>query len=319
MPRFDAFDDPRELYEHLVANDQSDGLPVIPPDEESIDDVLAAVDRDPDEILLEIPANFEPLDLETLAEVCVMAGCKPAYFPVVIGAFEAVSQWDNLRAVTSTTGGYFLATVVSGPIVDDLDINNGVGLFGPGYRANATIGRAISLTLLAVGGVYPGEGTRASHGFAGRYTNCFAEKGREKPWDPVHVTRADMAPDENAVTVTSAHAPHISAEGAHGDREPEDILKAFARQGAHAGTCAADVPGETLFVLCDDHIDYLSQHYTKREFKEYMYENCTLPYSEKQLLRSPADAIVLTAGGENISSIVHTFTYTRDEAVTVPI
>lgn len=319
MPRFDASDDPRELYEHLLEHDRSDGLPVIPPDEDSIDAFLDAVDRDPDEVLLEIPANFEPLDLETLAEVCVMAGCEPAYFPVVIGAFEAVAEWNNLRAVTSTTGGYFLATVVSGPIVDELGINKGVGLFGPGYRANATIGRAISLTLLAVGGVYPGEGTRASHGFAGRYTNCFAEKGTEKPWDPVHVTRAGMDPDENAVTVTSAHAPHISAEGAHGDRDPEDILKAFARQGAHAGTCAADVPGEVLFVLCDDHIDYLAQHYTKREFKEYMYEHCRLPYSEKQLLRSPDDAIVLTAGGENISSIIHTFTYTRDEAVTVPI
>ncbi|WP_436346843.1 hypothetical protein [Natronorubrum sp. FCH18a] len=308
-----------ELYERLVEENKSDGLPVLVPDDSRIDDFFAETPRDPADVISEIPANFTELTVEKLAEVSAMAGCRAEYFPVVIAIFEALSEWNNLRAVTSTTGGFWIATIVNGPIADELDINCGTGLFGPGYRANATIGRAISLTLLVVGGVYPGEGTKASHGYAGRYTNCFGEKGASKPWSPLHADIADMAPEENAVTVVSAHAPHITAEGAHGDREPEDILKAFARQGAHAGACAADVPGEVVFVLCDDHIDYVSDHYSKEEFKEYMYKNCQLPHTEKPLLRSPGDALVVTAGGENISSVIHTFTYTNDEAVTKPI
>lgn len=312
-------EDRLELYEQLVEDDKSDGLPVLPPDESRVDEFLDETPRDPSDVISEIPANFTELTVEQLAEVSVMAGCRTEYFPVVIAAFEAMSEWDNLRALTSTTGGYWVGAIVNGPVVEELNINNGTGLFGPGYRANATIGRAISLTFLAVGEVFPRDGTRASHGFAGRYTNCFAEKGTSKPWSPLHVDIADMEPDDDAVTMISAHAPHITAEGFHGDREPEDVLKAFARQGAHAGAAAADEPGEVVFVLCDDHIEYLSRHYEKREFKEYMYEHCRLPYSEKPLLRSPDDAIVVTAGGENISSIIHTFTYTEDQAVTQPI
>jgi hypothetical protein len=315
----DIADDPRELYERLVEEDKSDGLPVLPPEEAKVEAFLAETPRDRSAVVSEIPANFTELTVETLAEVSVMAGCRPAYFPVVIAAFEALSEWNNLRAVTSTTGGYWVAAIVNGPITDELGINGGVGLLAPGHRANATIGRAITLTLTSVGGVYPGEGTKASHGFGGRYAYCFTEKGRSKPWSPLHADIAGMDPEDDAVTMVSAHAPHISAEGAHGDRDPEDVLKAFARQGAHAGTCAADVPGEVIFVLCDDHIDYLSGHYTKAEFKQYMYEHCELPYTETKLLRSPEDALVVTAGGENISSIIHTFTYTRDQAVTTPI
>lgn len=314
----DLSEDPLELYERLVEDDKSDGLPVLPPNESRINDFLDETPREPSDIISEIPANFTELTVEQLAKISVMAGCRAEYFPVVIAAFEALSEWDNLRAVTSTTGGFWVGAIVNGPIANELNINNGAGLFGPGYRANATIGRAISLTLLAVGGVYPGDGTRASHGYAGRYTNCFAEK-EDKPWSPLHVDLADMDADKSAVTMVSAHAPHLTAEGFHGDREPEDILKAFARQGAHAGAAAADEPGEVIFVLCDDHIDYLSRHYDKEQFKEYMYDNCLLPHSEKALLRSPDDAIVVTAGGENISSVIHTFTYTKDQAVTQPI
>ncbi|MFB6309625.1 MAG: hypothetical protein ABEH64_00450 [Salinirussus sp.] len=315
----DEVDDPRALYEQLVEAEDSDGLPVLPPDADVVEACLAETPRAPDAVLAEIPADFVELTVEQLAEVAVMAGCRPEYFPVVVAAFEAMNEWQNLRALTSTTGGFWMAAIVNGPIIEELSINNGTGLFGPGFRANATIGRAISLTFLAVGGVYPGDGTHASHGFAGRYTNCFAEKGRSKPWSPLHVDLAGMAPEENAVTVTSAHAPHITAEGFHGDREPEDILKAFARQGAHAGASAANEPGEVLYVLCDDHIEYLSQHYSKAEFKEYMYEHCRLPYTERPLLSDPDDALVVTAGGENISSVIHTFTYTDDRAVTKPI
>lgn len=312
-------DDPHELFDRLVEANDSDGLPVLPPDDDKVAATLDATPRAPDDVLAEIPANFVELTVEQLAEVSVMAGCLPEYFPVVVAAFEAMDEWGNLRALTSTTGGFWMAAIVNGPVVEDLGINNGTGLFGPGFRANATIGRAISLTFLAVGGVYPGDGTHASHGFAGRYTNCFAEKGRSKPWSPLHVDLAGMEPDEDAVTMTSAHAPHITAEGFHGDREPEDILKAFARQGAHAGAAAANEPGEVIYVLCDDHIEYLSRHYTKDEFKQYMYDHCRLPYSDKPLLGSPEDALVVTAGGDNISSVIHTFTYTEDRAVTTPI
>lgn len=322
MPIDRSVDDPVALFEQLVEDDRSDGLPVIPATDERVEETLAHTPREPDEVLTEIPANFTELTVETLAEVSVMAGCRPGYFPVVVAAYEALAEWDNLKAVTSTTGGFWIAGIVNGPITDDLDINCGAGLFGPGYRANATIGRAISLALLQEGGVYPETGTMATHGHQGRYTYLFGEKGDSTPWEPLHADVGGCSPDEDAITMVSAHAPHIVSEGSETDPVPtaEDVLKAFARGGAHPGAAAAAEPGEVVFVMSEDHAGQLSREYDKREVKEYLYEHCALPYSETQLMRSPDDAIVVVAGGiSNISSVIHTFTFAGNEAVTASI
>jgi hypothetical protein len=313
--------DPEALYERLCAENKSDGLPVIPPTADRLDDTLAHTPRPADEVVMRIPTSSNELTVRSLASCAVMAGCRPEYFPVVLAAFDAMAEWDNLRAVMSTTGGYDVAMVVNGPVRDELNINCGRGLYGPGYRANATIGRAKSLAFLTVGGVHPEQGTMASQTHQGRFTYCFGEREAATDWDPLHADVGGLDPEESAVTVFTAHAPLITAEGWHGDPPTAgDVVESVAHDGAHGGAAPAAVPGEVAFVLGEDHAQLLADHMTKGEVKEAFYEHCRLPYSERPLLTGPEDALVIPAGGQgNISSIIHTMSHADNDPVTKPV
>ncbi|MFB6302430.1 MAG: hypothetical protein ABEH78_06170 [Haloferacaceae archaeon] len=316
-------DDPEELLAYLSQNHLSDGLPVIPPTEERVDRMRAAVDRAPDEILLELPTSFNELTVEALARCAVMAGCRPAYFPIVVAAFDGLADWPNLRAVMSTTSGFAVAQIVNGPIRTDLDINGGTAVFGPGYRANATIGRAVNLAFMTVGELVPGEGTMATHAQQGRYTYCFAENEEQSPWDPLHSDIAELAPEENAVTVISAQAPHHLSEGnirEYGapDPSPDEILEATAQHAAGAASTGSTHPGEITFVPAPDHANRVAEKYTKREVKEYLYEHCRL--DGERMLRSPDDARIVVAGGAgNWTSIIYSHTFSGNPATTTRI
>ena len=74
--------------------------------------------------------------------------------------------------------------LINGPIARELDINSGDNLLGPGWRANATIGRAVRLIMRNVIGTIPGMLDRSTIGHAGKYTFCFAEDEKGSPWPP---------------------------------------------------------------------------------------------------------------------------------------
>ena len=269
--------------------------------------------------MLEIPTSFNELTVESLASCAVMAGCRPAYFPAVLAAMEGLAEWPNLRAVMATTSGFCPAVIVNGPARNDLDVNCGTGLFGPGYRANATIGRAVSLAFITVGRVYPGTGTKATHAHPGRYTYCFGEFEEESPWDPLHTDTADLDPDTSAVTVYPAHSPHLLDEGIGPDPDDGDILEGLAHGATESAMGPSTMPGPMLFVLGQDHAGRLGQDYGKREVKEYLHDHCRWG-DDNPLLRSPDDALVMVAGGiGNYSSVIHSMTAAGNGAVTTPI
>jgi len=141
----------------------SDGLPIVPPTRERVERMLDGADRDPQEIIGPIPPKWAPATVEKIAINGVMAGCLPEYLPVVIAAVEAmIEPRFNLYGVQATTGYVGPALLVNGPIRKKIDINCDAGVFGPGYRANATIGRAIRLILITVGGGFPGDTDRST-------------------------------------------------------------------------------------------------------------------------------------------------------------
>lgn len=293
--------DPEELLAYLSENRIADGLPVIPPTEPRIERMTAATSRDPDDVLLDIPTSFAPLSVEVLARCAVLAGCKPEYFPAVVAAFDGLAEWDNLRAAIATTSGFAIAAIVNGPVRTAWHINAGTGLFGPGYRANATIGRAINLAFMIVGEAFPETGTMATHTHPGRYTYCFGENEAGSAWEPLHVARGGLDAEESAVTVAAAQAPKLVSEG--NETAPEDVLASLA-EGANGATATHIPTGEVIFVLSADHAGRLGANYTKDEIKEYIYENTTRD-GDDSLLASPADAIIVVAGGiGNYSSVL---------------
>ena len=130
-----------------------------------------------------------------------MAGCLPEYLPVVIAAVESIAdERFVLLAVQTTTHPCGALVVVNGPITKKLGINGGSSAFGPGGRANATIGRALRLIMINVGGAVPGEVDKSTLGQPAKYTYCVAENEEKNPWQPLHVERG-FSPEDSTVTV----------------------------------------------------------------------------------------------------------------------
>ncbi len=144
---------------------------------------------------------------EKVAINAVMAGCRPEYMPVIVATLKAMMdpRWGFHGPATST-GGAGILMVVNGPVARELGINSGGDVFGPGWRANATIGRAVRLVMRNVVGCLPGTLDRSTIGHPGRYTYCIAENEAESRWKPLHVERGFL-PEQSTVTVLAALAP----------------------------------------------------------------------------------------------------------------
>ena len=122
----------------------SDGLPVVPPTAELIDPMLAAAGLEPAYEVAFIENRQVSVTAEKVAINAVLAGCKPEYMPVIVAAVEALADpLYGYHGPATSTGGSAVFMVVNGPIARELVINNGDNLFGPGWRANATIGRTV--------------------------------------------------------------------------------------------------------------------------------------------------------------------------------
>src|SRR5712664_3135788 len=186
----------------------SDGLPVVPPTEARVRAMLEAVRLEPGHQVGVIRDRAVVITAEKVAINAVMAGCRPEYLPVVVAAVEGIAdpRWSYHGPGTST-GGAGVLVIVNGPIARELDINAGDNLFGPGWRSNATIGRALRLVMRNVCGSLPGLLDRGTVGHPGKLSYVIAENEAGSPWTPLHVERG-FRPEQSTVTVIAADAPH---------------------------------------------------------------------------------------------------------------
>ncbi len=179
----------------------TDGLPVVPPTPERVLRMLAGTRRDAGDVIGRIPPALAPCTVEKAAINAVLAGCRPEYLPVVIGALEAaLDPGFTLHGVTCSTCFSSPVVVVNGPVAKRIGMNAGINALGQGNRANGTIGRALNLIVRNVGGGRPGEIDRAALGGPGKYTFCFAEDETDPEWEPLSVSRG-ATPGRSAVTL----------------------------------------------------------------------------------------------------------------------
>src|SRR6185503_5229628 len=186
----------------------TDGLPVVPPTEDRVRMMLAAARLDPKQEIAYITNRSVSVTAEKVAINAVMAGCRPEYMSVVVAAIEGIGDpaWSYHGPGTST-GGAGVLVIVNGPMARSLDVNAGTNLFGPGWRANATIGRAVRLVMRNVCGSRPGTLDRGTLGHPGKLSYVIAENETDSPWTPLHVERG-FRPEQSTVTVMAAEAPH---------------------------------------------------------------------------------------------------------------
>src|SRR5450759_659385 len=255
----------------------TDGLPIVPPTEERVQAMLAGMPgHDADELISVIPPKMGRATLWQIAVNAVMAGCRPEYLPVVVAALQAVSepQYGLAHRQTTTHAGAPLI-IVNGPIVARLKINCGTGLFGPGWRANATIGRALRLVLVNIGGAGPGVDFSQT-GHPGKYTYCIAEYEKANPWEPRHVERG-FKPGQSGVTVVNAEAPHSMTENIQTD--PREIMRTFASSMATLGVNNLYSQGHPVLVMGIEHAQHVaSAGWSKQDVKQALFELARQPW-----------------------------------------
>ncbi|MBI2908212.1 MAG: hypothetical protein HYX92_11240 [Chloroflexi bacterium] len=204
--RAKVVDSVEAVYELVCEAGWGDGLPVVPPTEDRVREMLASTTRDQAEIVAEVEPGLGKATVEKIAINAVMAGCLPAYLPVVIAAVEAITEPQfNLNGVQCTTNPVAPLAIINGPVVKKLDVNYDYNCLGQGRRSNATIGRAIRFVLLNIGGGIPGTVDKATVGQPAKYSFCLAENEDRNPWQPLHVERG-FARDDSTVTVVAATA-----------------------------------------------------------------------------------------------------------------
>ena len=217
---------PEDEHELCFSRGWSDGLPVVPPTPVRVLRMLGGTTRDPQEAVGRIPPDNAPCTVEKVAINAVMAGCKPEYMPVVLAVVEAALVPEfTMHGLLCTT--YFSGpmVVVNGPVARRIGMNSGVNALGQGNRANASIGRALQLVIRNVGGGVPGGIDRATLGWPGKYTLCFAEDESDPDWQPLSVHRG-IPPGVSAVTLFGAGG--LSPNMDEGSRTPESLARSLA-------------------------------------------------------------------------------------------
>ena len=267
----------------------TDGLPVIPPTRGAIERIIGYLQRDASEVIGVVPPRNGIATIEKIAINCVMAGCKPAYVPIVIAAVEAMlEERFNLNGVQTTTHACAPLAIISGPAVKTLGFNTREGTFGHGCRAAATIGRAVRLVLWNIGGGYPGEPCKTTLGHPGYYSFCIAEDQDGNPWEPLHVERGFNA-DDTVVTVSGVTAPQSVATAA-GYGPAEDVMYLLADSITNLGSNNI-TGGDVVMVLSPMASKNLAEAgLSKQDVKKGIMRLATRPVREAKRRRTIAES-----------------------------
>jgi hypothetical protein len=303
---------------HYQEQGWTDGLPIVPPTEAAVRETLRWTDRDPHDVVGILPPRQGEATIARIAANAVMAGCRPEYLPVVITALEALADPRfNLDSIQATTHPVAPLMIVNGPIARELGINGGYNAYGQGFRANVTIGRAVRLVLMNVGGGLPGSGDRATQGTPAKIAHCVAENELENPWEPLHV-EAGVPRDVSTVTVFGCEGPHNIQD--HYSATGLGILKTIAGAMAQAGSNNLLGLGWPLLSLGPEHAATIARDgYSKGDVKRFLFEHARYPlgllgddYRRMQverrgvpdradtllpIVRAPEDISVIVVGG----------------------
>ena len=213
-------------FESLFDRGWTDGLPVVPPTEIRVLQMLGGTARAPNDIVAVVPPDLAPVTVEKVAINAVMAGCKPEYLPVVLAAVEAACTDEfNMHGVLATTMPVGPVIIVNGPVRRAIGMNTGINVLGQGSRAGLTIGRALQLIIRNLGGGRPGEVDRATHGSPGKLSFCFAEDEEGSPWEPLSVARG-LASGVSSVTLFAGEGTRCIVD--QRSRAPESLVSSFA-------------------------------------------------------------------------------------------
>lgn len=298
--------DELDAIETLHSMGCTDGLPVIVPTPERVDRMVLATGHPGDTSLGVMGPLMGVCSVEKLAIAAVMAGCLPDHMPIVVAAARAVMEPEfDLTEMQATTFGTTPLIIVNGPAATACGIASGFGALGPGHRANASIGRALRLAMINIGGAQPGSSDMTLLGHGAKFSQCLAEDPGS-PLEPLHVTRG-FSPEQSVVTVIGTEPPHSTIHIGDGDdpTSPDRLVDGLAAMLTAPGTNNAVLGrGQAAVVINPDQIAELDRAgYTKTTIAERIAERA-LMRNGRPTFESPEDVLVVAAGGGGLYSFV---------------
>ena len=264
-------DEAQRAVEYCYERGWSDGLPLVPVSQPLLEKFLATTGKDPDEIIGSLEQVGRDCTVRTAAINAAMAGCAPEYFPVVLAAFEALMRERAARGGGfQSTSGPAPLIVVNGPVRHEIGCNTKGGAFGPGFRPNATIPRAIGLIVRNAFGIHPHVLEQATQGVPGRWSICVAENEEESPWGPLSEDGGIPA-GTSAVSVTLTRTMEF-IDNRHSP-DHADVLRDMADSIGRLGPQIFPRTPVAL-VLCPEHAQmFADAGMSKRDVQDWLIEH----------------------------------------------
>ena len=306
--------DAAALIELYYEKGWTDGLPVVPPSEESVGAMLAAAGLRGGEVLGEIPSRHTRVTADKVAINAVLAGCRPEYMPVVVAAVKGLCHPDyGYHGPATSTGSAATCLIVNGPIAQRIGINARDNVLGPGFRANATIGRAVRLVMMNAIHTRPGGLDRSTMGNPGKYSMCIAEAEDDSPWEPLHVERG-FRREESTVTVFAADA--VIQVYNQLSNDPAELCASMAGAMANLGSMQIVGQQNIAVLWSGEHAQvFRKAGWTKAQVRRSLYDQARRTVAElkragrlpgpvaaeeettwRHVTRAPEDILVLRAG-----------------------
>jgi hypothetical protein len=269
-----------QVNEMFYRRGWTDGLPIVAPTMARVDAMLRAGGQPRNAVLGEAEPLKGLVTVEKVAINAVMAGCEDAHLPFVLAAAAALVEPEfNLRGVQTTDENVTPLLLLSGPAAKAMHMNSRFGALGPGWRANAAIGRAVRLIMHNLGGGWPAAVAFAGLGQPGRYTLCLAEDEEFNPWESLR-EELGFAVDDNVLVVQRAESV-VNVTGGLNDLASVMASATSAFSRLHGGTVAVVIAPYVAKLLADE-------GKSKADVKTYLFEHSRAPAAEFEKSWLPA-------------------------------
>ena len=193
-----------EINEVFYDREWSDGLPIVPPTLDKVDEFLKFTARSPEEVLGVLKPENREATVWSIAVNGVMSGCRPEYMPVLVALVEALCEPNFGHWNLGHTPGTETLITMSGPLIKQLKFNYEQGILRPGFRANTSIGRFFRMYLRNVCGFLPHKTDKGCYGDNFRIVLAENEEYLASVgWEPYSVDRGFNAGD-NVITIMTA-------------------------------------------------------------------------------------------------------------------
>ena len=261
-----------------------DALPVVPPTVEKVEAMVKAAGLAPETVIARVPPFYGEATVEKIAANAVMAGCTPDMMRVMLPLVRAAcDETFNAHGVQATTHFAAPVIIVNGPVRKELGFWSKQNVFSNVARANSTVGRALQLILLNIGGARPDGIDMSALGNSAKFSCCIAENEEENPWEPLHVERG-FKRGQSALSLFAAEPPRGVSE--HTAHKGNVVLFAICQALATVWSYRICMNHEAIVVLCPEHAKTLFRDgfNTKHKVRQFLFENTGVP---KRLYTTP--------------------------------